>query len=126
MNTLQKIILTGSILLTSAASVAQPLYSGSNYLSRVDHRTVSIDAVSSKQQAYELGAKKLSTFEGITAQELNSVFGFGRNYGSNQNTTHLEDQGYVTVQERFNHKGQLEYVAQVHLNVHYQERDSNN
>ncbi|WP_104046713.1 DUF3316 domain-containing protein [Vibrio jasicida] len=126
MNLLVKTLLTSSIILISAASFAQPLYSGGNYVSRVDHKTVSIDAVSSKQQAYTLGAEKLTELEDMNGQELESEFMFVRSYGSNKNLTHLKDGGYVTVQERLNNQGQLEYVAKVHLNVHYQERDGNN
>jgi site-specific DNA-cytosine methylase len=123
---LKKIALTGSILLASAASVAAPMSSGGNYVSRVNHKVVSIDAASSKQQAYELGAEKLAEFERMTGQELSSELVSGRIYGSARNSTHLKEHGYVTVQERLNNQGQLEYVAQVHMSVHYQERDSNN
>ncbi|CAL6172275.1 MULTISPECIES: DUF3316 domain-containing protein [Vibrio] len=126
MNVLVKTLLIGSIILTSATSIAQPLYSGSNYMSRVDHKIVSIDAVSSKQQAYTLGAEKLSEFEAMNGGDLSAALVPVRSYGITRNTTHLKDKGYVTVQERLNNQGQLEYVAKVHLNVHYQMRDSNN
>ncbi|HAS3584851.1 TPA: DUF3316 domain-containing protein [Vibrio cholerae] len=126
MNLLVKTLLTSSIILTSAASFAQPLYSGGNYVSRVDHKTVSIDAVSSKQQAYTLGLEKLSEFEDMSGRDLSTALVPVRTYGSARNSTHLKDGGYVTVQERMNNQGQTEYVAKVHLNVHYQERDSNN
>ncbi|MCL9775391.1 MULTISPECIES: DUF3316 domain-containing protein [Vibrio] len=125
MNLLNKTLLTSSILLTSAAAIAQPLYTGGNYISRVDHKTLSVEAADSKQQAYNLGSIKLAELEGMTAQELNSKIVRANNYGSNRNNTHLKDEGYVTVQERLNHQGQLEYVAKVHFDVHYQERDSN-
>ena len=126
MNLLVKTLLTSSILLTSAASFAQPLHSGGNYVSRVDHKTVSIDAVSSKQQAYALGAEKLSEFEDMNGRDLSLALGPARAYGSARNSTHLKEGGYVTVQEILNNQGQIEYVAKVHVNVHYQERDSNN
>ncbi|MFH0267276.1 DUF3316 domain-containing protein [Vibrio rumoiensis] len=126
MNLLNKMLLTSSILLTSAAAIAQPLYSGGNYISRVDHQTVSTDAVGSKQEAYTLGAEKLLEFEGMSGRDLNADLVFIRSYGIGRDKTHLEDGGYVTVQERLNTQGQLEYVAKVHLHVHYTERDSNN
>jgi hypothetical protein len=112
-------------LLTSAAAIAQPLYTGGNYISRVDHKTVSTDAVGSKQKAYTLGAEKLSEFEDMSGRDLNAALVPVRTYGSARNSTHLEDGGYVTVQERLNTQGQLEYVAKVHLYVHYKERDNN-
>ncbi|EDL52866.1 DUF3316 domain-containing protein [Vibrio sp. SCSIO 43140] len=125
MNPLVKTLLTSFIILTSAATFAQPLSSGGNYVSRVVHRTVSIDAVSSKQQAYTLGAEKLSEFKGMSGPDFSALVPF-ISYGGARNKTHLEDEGYVTVQERLNNQGQIEYVAKVHLNVHYQGRDSNN
>ncbi|MFC3023302.1 DUF3316 domain-containing protein [Vibrio zhugei] len=124
MNLLNKMLLTSSILLTSAAAIAQPLYSGGNYISRVDHKTVSTDAVGSKQEAYTLGAEKLLEFEGMSGRDLNAALVLIN--GIVRDKTHLEDGGYVTVQERLNSQGQLEYVAKVHLNVHYKERDANN
>ncbi|EKA5859678.1 DUF3316 domain-containing protein [Vibrio alginolyticus] len=126
MNTLNKLLLTTSILFTSAVTVAQPLYSGGNYVSRVNHATVLTQATSSKELAYKLGAEKLAELEGMNGKELESEFMLVRNYGSNRNSTHLKEQRYVTVEERLNSQGQMEYVAQVHLQVHYQERDSNN
>ncbi|GMM88821.1 DUF3316 domain-containing protein [Vibrio sp. D420a] len=126
MNTLNKILLSVTCLLVSSVSIAQPLHSSGNYVSRVDHKTVSIDAVSSKQRAYMLGAKKLSEFEGMSGRELSTTLIPVTTNGSRRNSTHLKDGGYVTVQERLNSQGQLEYVAKIHINVHYQERDSNN
>ncbi|GIA66728.1 hypothetical protein VCSRO181_3162 [Vibrio cholerae] len=123
MNLLNKMLLTSSILLTSAAAIAQPLYSGGNYISRVDHKTVSTDAVGSKQEAYTLGAEKLLEFEGMSGRDLNADLVLIN--GIVRDKTHLEDGGYVTVQERLNTQGQLEYVAKVHLYVHYKERDNN-
>jgi hypothetical protein len=117
-------LLTSSILLTSAAAIAQPLYTGGNYISRVDHKTVSTDAVGSKQEAYTLGAEKLLEFEGMSGRDLNAALVL-ISYGIDRDKTHLEDGGYVTVQERLNTQGQLEYVAKVHLYVHYKERDNN-
>jgi hypothetical protein len=125
MNLLNKMLLTSSILLTSAAAIAQPLYTGGNYISRVDHKTVSIEAVGSKQEAYTLGAEKLLEFEGMSGRDLNADLVPIRSYVIGRDKTHLKDGGYVTVQERLNHQGQLEYVAKVHFDVHYQERDSN-
>jgi hypothetical protein len=123
MNLLNKMLLTSSILLTSAAAIAQPLYSGGNYISRVDHKTVSTDAVGSKQEAYTLGAEKLLEFEGMSGRDLNADLVLIN--GIVRDKTHLKDGGYVTVQERLNTQGQLEYVAKVHLYVHYKERDNN-
>ena len=123
MNLLNKMLLTSSILLTSAAAIAKPLYSGGNYISRVDHKTVSTDAVGSKQEAYTLGAEKLLEFEGMSGRDLNADLVLIN--GIVRDKTHLEDGGYVTVQERLNTQGQLEYVAKVHLYVHYKERDNN-
>ncbi|MDF4307069.1 DUF3316 domain-containing protein, partial [Vibrio parahaemolyticus] len=40
-------------------------------------------------------------------------------------STHLKDGGFVTVQERMNEDGQLEYLGKVNVKVHYAERDNN-
>jgi hypothetical protein len=88
-------------------------------------RLRSTDAVGSKQEAYTLGAEKLLEFEGMSGRDLNADLVPIRSYVIGRDKTHLKDGGYVTVQERLNHQGQLEYVAKVHFDVHYQERDSN-
>ena len=62
----------------------------------------------------------------MSGRDLSTALVPVRTYGSARNSTHLKDGGYATVQERLNNQGQLEYVAKVHLNVHYRERDSNN
>ncbi|WP_299685552.1 DUF3316 domain-containing protein [uncultured Vibrio sp.] len=124
--TINKVLLTSVILFTSAASVAQPLNTYGSYVSRVDHKTIAVEPANTKQQAYALGAQKLAEFEGMTANELNATLVPMRTYGSAKNTTHLKDDRYVTVEERLNSQGKVEYVAQVHMDVHYQERDSNN
>ncbi|CAH8226271.1 hypothetical protein VAEKB19_4320004 [Vibrio aestuarianus] len=43
----------------------------------------------------------------------------------NSKRTHLENVGFVTVQERMNENGELEYVGTVNVKVHYVERDNN-
>lgn len=124
MNLFNKTIVIGSLALASAAAMAQPIVSGGNYVSRVSHQTVTTQATGSKQASYELGLEQLKSIESLPGNELNSQFVL-TNYDSNSRKTHIKEGSYVTVQERLNDVGQVEYVAQVHFNVHYLDRDSN-
>lgn len=124
MNLFNKTIVIGSLALASTAVMAQPIVAGGNYVSKVSHQTVTTQAMDSKQGAYELGLEQLKSIESLSGNELNSQFVL-TNYGTNSRKTHLKEGSYVTVQERLNDVGQVEYVAQVHFNLHYLDRDSN-
>ncbi|MFC1236700.1 DUF3316 domain-containing protein [Vibrio sp. F74] len=114
-----------SLVLTSSAVFAQPLYYGANYLSRITEKTIRVEPVETKKLAYEIALSELNALEISTASGLNSALNI-TNFSIGSNKTHLEDGSYVTVQERITSEGEMEYVGLVNVKVHYIRRDSNN
>ncbi len=119
-NTLFVTVLT----MTSLSAFAQPLFLGGNYISREEIRTISVTPTSSNEQAYQEALSELNALKQMTANGLNKTLNLSR-FDTSSNKTHLKDGSYITVQERMNEAGQLEYVGKVNVKVHYAERDSN-
>ncbi|EJG0322458.1 DUF3316 domain-containing protein [Vibrio parahaemolyticus] len=124
MNTIKTAIIASIISLASVPVFAQPLYNGGNYISRVDSKTVSVALATTSDEAYQLGLSELHRLKTMSAQELNNEFRI-LTFNTYSKSTHLENLGFVTVQERMNVNGELEYVGKVNIKVHYMVRDSN-
>ncbi len=124
MKTMNLLILTSAIALSSSAVFAHPLISSNNYISKVEARTVLTTPEPSKQDAYNAGLTELNNLKSMSERELDSTLHVWA-YNSGNSNTHLGKQSYVTVQERMNQEGKMEYVGLVNVKVHYQLRDSN-
>ncbi|MCG9612134.1 DUF3316 domain-containing protein [Vibrio harveyi] len=124
MNTIKTAFIASIISLTSVPVLAQPLHNGGNYLSQLDSKTVSVAPTATSDEAYQLGLSELQRLKTMSAQELNSKLGI-LTFNTYSKNTHLENTGFVTVQERMNENGELEYVGKVNVKVHYVERDNN-
>lgn len=124
MNTIKTALIASIISLTSVPVFAQPLYNGGNYSSRVDSTTVPVAPATTSDDAYQLGLSELQRLKTMSAQELNSELRM-LTFNTYSKNTHLENAGFVTVQEQMNENGELEYIGKVNIKVHYMERDSN-
>jgi hypothetical protein len=124
MNTIKIALIASIISLASVPVFAQPSYNGGNYISRVDSKTVPVAPATTSDEAYQLGLSELQRLKTMSAQELNNGLRILM-FNTYSKSTHLEDAGFVTVQEQMNENGELEYVGKVNIKVHYTERDSN-
>ncbi len=124
MNTIKTALLVSIMTLTAVPVFAQPLYIGGNYISREVMKTVAVAPTSTSDEAYQLALSELHLLKAMSAQELNNEL-LILTFNVNSNSTHLENAGFVTVQERMNENGELEYVGKVNVKVHYVERDNN-
>lgn len=125
MKTMKTIVLAASIILVSASATAGTLQAG-NDVDRVGSNTLVVSAASTKQAAYQLGLSKLKQLKSSSAQQLSQAL---KVHSSNIDgtTLHLKDGGYITVQERMDAKGNVNYVSSVTVGFHYLERrDDNN
>lgn len=125
MKTIKTALFVTALTMTSASAFAQPLFLGGNYISREEVRTVSVAPATSTEQAYQEALSELNALKQMPANKLNKTLNLSR-FDTSSNNTHLKEGGYITVQERMNETGQLEYVGRVNVKVHYAERDSNN
>ncbi|NKJ69464.1 DUF3316 domain-containing protein [Vibrio chemaguriensis] len=124
MNTIKTALFVTVMTLTSASALAQPLYSAGNYISREEMKTIYVAPTSTSDTAYQQALSELKTLKSLTASELNKELGI-LTFKVKSRSTHLKDGGFVTVQERMNENGQVEYLGKVNVKVHYLERDSN-
>ncbi|MDW3115636.1 DUF3316 domain-containing protein, partial [Vibrio sp. 1727] len=110
--------------MTSASAFAQPLFTGGNYVSREEMKTISVTPMATSDEAYQQALSELNSLKTMSARELNKELNI-LTFNVKSRSTHLKDGGFVTVQERMNEDGQLEYLGKVNVKVHYAERDNN-
>jgi predicted RNA-binding protein with PIN domain len=87
-------------------------------------KTLSVEPTATSDAAYQQAFAELNALKSMSARELNKELNIS-NFNIASKSTHLKDSGFITVQERMNADGQLEYVGTVNVKVHYAERDSN-
>ncbi|MBE5176478.1 DUF3316 domain-containing protein [Vibrio parahaemolyticus] len=110
--------------MTSASAFAQPLFTGGNYVSREEMKTISVTPTATSDEAYQQALSELNSLKTMSARELNKELNI-LTFNVKSRSMHLKDGGFVTVQERMNEDGQLEYLGKVNVKVHYAERDNN-
>ncbi|TOL11662.1 hypothetical protein CGH93_04990 [Vibrio parahaemolyticus] len=124
MNAIKTALFVTVMVMTSASAFAQPLFTGGNYVSREEMKTISVTPMATSDEAYQQALSELNSLKTMTARELNKELNI-LTFNVKSRSTHLKDGGFVTVQERMNEDGQLEYLGKVNVKVHYAERDNN-
>jgi hypothetical protein len=124
MNAIKTTLFVTVMIMTSASAFAQPLFTGGNYVSRESMKTISVASMTTSDEAYQQALSELNVLKAMSAQELNKELQI-LTFNVESRSTHLEEGAFVTVQERMNENGQLEYLGKVNVKVHYAERDNN-
>ncbi|EIU6805774.1 MULTISPECIES: DUF3316 domain-containing protein [Vibrio] len=124
MNAIKTALFVTVMAMTSASAFAQPLFAGGNYVSREEMKTISVTPMATSDEAYQQALSELNSLKTMSARELNKELNI-LTFNVKSRSTHLKDGGFVTVQERMNEDGQLEYLGKVNVKVHYAERDNN-
>lgn len=109
--------------MTSVSAFAQPLTVSGNYLNREEMKTISVAPKATSGEAYQQAFEELNSLKLMSANQLNKELNM-MTFDIKPRSTHLKDGGFVTVQERMNEDGRLEYLGKVNVKVHYAERDS--
>lgn len=125
MNSIKTTLFVTLMTMTSASAFAQPLFSGGNYVSRESMKTISVASMTTSDEAYQQAMSELNTLKTMSVQELNKELNI-LTFNVKSRSTHLEEGGFVTVQERMNENGQLEYLGRVNVKVHYYAQRDNN
>ena len=112
MKTLTTLIATSVLLFGATAANANNLYK--------DPTSVTTESFNSRTQAYQAGINKLSSLKAATPDQLSDEIDLFVTGNMKKDTIHLKDGAFVTVQERMNGNGQLEYVGVVNIDVDYQ------
>ncbi|MDA0381353.1 DUF3316 domain-containing protein [Vibrio owensii] len=124
MKALKTALLVTTMAITSASAFAQPTFTGGKYISREEMKTISVEPTATSDAAYQQALAELNSLKGMSSHELNKELNIVT-FDVARNSTHLQDGGFVTVQERMNEQGQLEYLGTVNVKVNYAQRDSN-
>ncbi|WP_447034039.1 DUF3316 domain-containing protein [Vibrio parahaemolyticus] len=124
MNAIKTALFVTVMAMTSASAFAQPLFTGGNYVSCEEMKTISVTPMATSDEAYQQALSELNSLKTMSARELNKELNI-LTFNVKSRSTHLKDGGFVTVQERMNEDGQLEYLGKVNVKVHYAERDNN-
>lgn len=124
MNAIKTALFVTVMAITSASAFAQPFFTGGNYVSREEMKTISVTPTATSDEAYQQALSELNSLKTMSARELNKELNI-LTFNVKSRSTHLKDGGFVTVQERMNEDGQLEYLGKVNVKVHYAERDNN-
>ncbi|WP_229608313.1 DUF3316 domain-containing protein [Vibrio parahaemolyticus] len=124
MNAIKTALFVTVMAMTSASAFAQSLFTGGNYVSREETKAISVTPTATSDEAYQQALSELNSLKTMSARELNKELNI-LTFNVKSRSTHLKDGGFVTVQERMNEDGQLEYLGKVNVKVHYAERDNN-
>lgn len=111
MRNLNTIIIATLMTLTTTTVTAGEISRNGGVVEMNTTKVFETNAVSSKNSAYQLGFNQLKTI-------LNSM------QSNDANSAHLKGKAYVTVSERMNVSGQIEYIGRAVVPLHYQENDS--
>jgi len=83
-------------------------------------RVITTADVATKAAAYELAVDKLDTLQTDSSAQLNSDLG---HIAPDSRSLVLNEDGYITVMEKMNEKGELLYTGLVNVNISYDMAD---
>jgi hypothetical protein len=117
--------LLATTLLSANVFAAQFVPTPGNYEQRFATQTFQTEAVQSKQEAYQLSLQQLRKLNESSSLELSKILRLGVFSHINRRTIHLNNNGYIAVEEFMNAEGQLFYKGQINVSYHYAELESN-
>lgn len=104
-----KTLIAASLLTVSINTVADVISTGTDVLVT--------EAAESRQEAFQIGLDRIDELKSITPRELSYEIHAPTNI--NRYSLHVKDGCYVTVEERMNEDGALDYVGLVNINYGY-------
>jgi len=108
MKMIKKALIATTLVFLSAQAFASDTYSETRVIKTAD--------ANSKATAYELALDKLNTLQNDSAVELNKDLGQISSYA---NSVSLNDSGYVTITEKMDANGNLQYTGLVNVSVSF-------
>jgi hypothetical protein len=117
MKNLTTLVATSVLLLSATAANAH------TFRDLSEKSTIMTEAASSRAQAYQFGANKLSALKSASQSQLtNNNITFSLDV--DESSVRLENGAYVTVQERMDANGKIAYVGLVNFEISYTQEDS--
>ena len=112
MKKLSTLVATSILLVSATAANAFTIYQ--------DPTTTMTDTYSSRDAAYQAGLNKLTSLSSASPSQLAEELDIFVTDNMKEDTIHLNNGAYVTVQERMNDNGQVEYTGVVNFDVDYE------
>ncbi len=109
MKNVNALIIATVMALTTATVTAGEISSGGSFVENRTTKVFETNAVASKDLAYQIGFSELKRI--LSGAQSN-------------NGAHINGAAYVSVSERMNINGQIEYVGRAVVPLHSQETDS--
>lgn len=112
-----------TLLATSVLLFGATAANALTFMERSEKSTLITETASSRAQAYQLGANKLSALKSASQSQLtNNNITFSVDV--DESSVRIENGAYVTVQERMDANGKIGYVGLVNFEISYIEEDS--
>lgn len=124
MKLIKSAALSTLILLSTSAFAEQYVPAPGNYIQRLNNTTIDTEIVKSKSEAYKVGLKNLSKLYSNSSNELFSTLRIP-NVDVNPRSIHVNDGGYITVEEMMNINGDIIYRGVLNVSYHFSQRDYN-
>ncbi|MGD8171992.1 DUF3316 domain-containing protein [Vibrio sp. TRT 21S02] len=128
MNTLKKLTLvtTLAVLSTGAFASQGAQLSSGGYINRTSSTSLFTPAQESKQAAFDSAYQELQGLQASSTRDLRRALNIWVTTPREANSVRLKDNAYITVDERMNGQGEMEYVGKINVTYQYLERDDNN
>lgn len=111
-----------TLLATSALLFGATAANALTFMERSEKSTLITETASSRAQAYQLGANKLSALKSASQSQLTNNITFSLDV--DESSVRIENGAYVTVQERMDANGKIGYVGLVNFEISYIQEDS--
>lgn len=116
MKNLKMIVLASALVMGSATVSAEQYFSGGQFKVRNFPAVVQVDSASTKERAYQTAKVKLKSLKSGSNLDLQKEFNIG-GAQFKRDSFHLKD-AYITVDERMNEHGNIEFVGKIHMDSH--------
>ncbi|MFC1236704.1 DUF3316 domain-containing protein [Vibrio sp. F74] len=123
MKFIKKIVITTLMLVSSSVFSGEYVPTPGNFVERLNSSTIDTGVVKTKVEAYKLGLKVLTKLYSSSPRELSKILRIN-NINYNPKSIHVNDGGYINVEEMMNHDGDILYRGVLNISYHFSERDS--
>ncbi len=127
MKALKTLTLVATLAVLSSGVMAgeSAQFSSGGYINRTSSTALMTMAQGSKQAAFDAAFQELQTLKGSSSKELRKALSIWVTSPREADSVRLRDNAYITVDERMNASGAMEYVGKINVTYQYLERDDN-
>ncbi|MFC1236698.1 DUF3316 domain-containing protein [Vibrio sp. F74] len=122
MKLIKSVTISTILLLSTSVFAGQYVPTPGNYVERLNSSTIDTEVMKTKDDAYKAGLEILTKLYTSSSSELfSSLRVIGKDV--NKNTMHINDGGYITVEEMMDVNGGMMYRGVLNVSYHFAERE---